>query len=142
MSAPVTRVASETSMSDVTVDLQMETVDVVDKPRGAITRPLLRPMSEVYSNLTDFSNFLDRSSSDSDGNFPMSDSDDRSPVSQLGDNYGWNSEWDRRNATDRRMGSVIGSKQAGKRIGKASLLQRVLSVGKVTAVSRRAGFAG
>lgn len=99
-------------------------------------------MSEVYSNLTDFSNFLDRSSSDSDGNFPMSDSDDRSPVSQLGDNYGWNSEWDRRNATDRRMGSVIGSKQAGKRIGKASLLQRVLSVGKVTAVSRRAGFAG
>jgi hypothetical protein len=94
--------------------------------------------------LTDFSNYLDHSTniSDIDGSFTIVEAEGYCHVSGIDDAYGWNAEWDRRHVPGHQADAFLPQVRAAKR-AKVSLLQRVLSVGKVTPMTgmgRRAGF--
>lgn len=143
-SAPVSRVASETSLSDETVDVEIEmNVPAVARPKYMASGQLLRPMSEVCPALVDLSNYLERTpdSSDDDYDTSMVDADAYHHVPEAPDVYGWNDEWDRMNVTSH-VDPLTPRNRIGRKGAKVSLLQRVLSVGKATAVGRRAGFSG
>lgn len=145
-SAPVSRVASETSMSDETVDVDMEmnVVGVVAGPKdsmGFLQVP--RPISEMWPAMTDFSSYLDRSaeSSDDERDIQMVDTNGYLHIPESPDVYGWNADWDRLQPGNR-VDPLTTRNRGGRKVGKVSLLQRVLSVGRTTAVTRRTGFTG
>ncbi|KAK0390065.1 hypothetical protein NLU13_3638 [Sarocladium strictum] len=144
-SAPVSRVASETSMSDETVDVDME-VEVVDamvRPKDSMScGQVLGPISDMCPALVDLSNYLDRSadSSDSENDATMLDTDGYLHFPEGSDVYGWNADWDRLQAGN--FDPLAPRSRGSRKATKGSLLQRVLSVSKATAVARRAGFTG
>lgn len=145
-STSVSRVASETSLSDETVDVDME-MDLA----GASARrkcnmtagQLLRPISEVCPALVDLSNYLNRTpdTSDDDSDTNMIDTQVYHHVTEAPDVYGWNDEWNRMHVTSH-VDPFTPRNRVGRKAAKVSLLQRVLSVGRATAVGRRAGFSG
>lgn len=142
-SAPVSRVASETSLSDETVDVDMEmdVIGVTARPKDSLSYgQVLRPMSEVCPALTDFSNYLNRSADNSDDE-QMVDSDGYLHFTETPDTYGWNADWEQCQLSNR-ADTFTPRTQVGRKAAKVSLLQRVLSVGRATAGARRAGFAG
>lgn len=132
-------------MSDETVevDIEMEAVGVINRPKDDMVRgQMLRPMSELLPPLTDLSNYLNRSdTSDDDNDATMVDTEGYLHVGEAPDVYGWNAEWDRMNVSDR-VDPFMPRHRGGRKAAKVSLLQRVLSVGRATAVGRRAGFSG
>lgn len=145
-SNPVSRVASETSMSDATVDVEMEmdVVGVVARSKDSMAcGKVLRPISEVCPALTDFSNYLDRSaySSDDEYDTQMVDTDGYLHLPVAPDVYGWNADWDRLQVGTH-PDPWTPRNHSGRKAAKVSLLQRVLSVGRASSGARRAGFTG
>lgn len=133
-------------MSDETVevDMELDVVGVINRPKDSVSgERMLRPMSEICPAMTDFSNYLNQSSdaSDDDLDMAMVDTDGYLHVAEAPDVYGWNAEWDRFNMS-KRGDSLVPRNRGGRKAAKVSLLQRVLSVGRATAVGRRAGFSG
>lgn len=133
-------------MSDETVDvdIEMDVVGVVPRPKDGISYgQVLRPISEMCPALTDLSNYLGRSADNSDDeqDTHMVDTDGYLHMTEAPDVYGWNADWDRLQ-TGNHVEPLTPRNRVGRKGAKVSLLQRVLSVGKATAVARRAGFTG
>jgi len=136
ITAPVTRVGSKAStLTDGMVEMEVEMVPAHEKTP---TRPCLRPNPEITSSLSDLSNYLNGSSSDTDSNVTMEDID-YCHVAPPCDMYGWNAEWNKHQTAS---STCCAPNPQVKKTAKSSLLQRVLSVSRATAVGRRAGFQG